>query len=407
MSKKVTLRVILSYSFFTITSNLLGFLASYALIRMMEPNQLGQYSIYTSLMFLGIPLITLGSENLISVNKSSLTQENYNKFIESYKGSAFSTYLLAQIIVILIAWESEIDFIYLLLPIMAIIKTMINIKLLEYVIENNHKKYGLYQIYSSGGSLILTILLLEWFGPYAIYRIIAIILIDLLYLYKSSVNNMIIPNLSLIDKIEFSKMCKFGMPMLVALLPSWVLNDFDKWYVLKKFGMTEVGIYTAAATLASFMVAINGVLINSFISKLYSKLEFSDKYIKEILKEYIINYLLFYIIFLTVFLCMYKMFSAYLLPEKYVLAESLVYMFACLSISRAFYAIPGAIIDYFKLTSEKFASILCASAISVISIYCGVYAFGLIGATIGVGVGYLALGAMLIAVLINKKCSIK
>jgi O-antigen/teichoic acid export membrane protein len=403
MSRKTTLRAILNYSFFTIASNVLGFLASYTLIRMIGPNQLGEFSIFTSLAFLVVPLLTLGSENLIAVNKSSMNQESYNKFIDSYKATAFLIYILFQTLVIFFVWKSESSFMYLLLPIMAIIKALININLLEYVIENKYKSYGLYQLCSSGGSLILTLALLNIFEPYAIYRVIAIIFIDVLYLYIFSNHNKIIPNIGLLNKIELSKMSKFGVPMLLALFPSWVLNDFDKWYVLKKFGIDDVGIYTAAATLASFMVAINGVLINSFISKLFFKLQSDNIKIKKVLIENIINYLIIYIIALIIFIYIYKIFSIYLLPEKYIKGESLVYIISFFSISRAFYAIPGAIIDYFKLTSEKFYAIVCASCISALSIYYGVDKFGLIGAAIGVGVGYLVLGTILITILINKR----
>lgn len=392
-----------TYFSFSIASSALGFVASLILMRLIPPQEFGIIAIFLSIQFFTTPIISFAADNLIAINKSKLNPKEYKYFIKNYISLAYLIFTIIQFI-FLVTFISGInrDIIFLLIPISALLKYLIGLASIEYVMEKKSIQYGAIQLLTTAISLVLTIAFIYLFTPSALWRILALILADIIFLWVRYRGRIHLLVTFVLNKQIYIEIMRFGFPLLLAIAPAWALNEADKIIVAKSVDLTSVGLYAAACTISGFMVTFNTSLINATLPKLYAELTTHPLSILSVTKRYLWKYFFVSALFASCFLLTYSVLADVILPEKYASARHVVYWVVFFALSRSFYAILGAVTDYFSMTIEKLKGILLGAFAAILGIYFGVKYFGIIGASIGVGVGYFVLGIIL-WMFLNKR----
>ena len=386
---------LLIYLTFTLINNGVGFSSAFILFKFLEPSQFGRIAICGSIQFLLLPLISISADYLIAVNKSKLTNNKFKLFLTSYYSICFITFTVAQIAFLLLyIFKFFEDPIFLMLPISCLFKFLINSVIVLLVMNESSMKYGLYQLGNSLLTLILTVMFFVQFNKCAEYRILSIILSDCVFvicLFWLDLNKF---NYR-VSRFFGPEILKFGLPLLISIPGAWLLNESDKVLISIRFNETELGLYTAAVTVTSFVVSINSVLINSKIPELYKKLK-SGKNLMEVVLTRTINYAGSYLFFCILFLMTFKLGSEFVVPEKYLFSSQYVYPMVLASLSRSVYAIPGAVFDFYMLSKYKLIYISISGLFASLLMHFGFNYFGLVAGVLGVGAGYFILSLLLI-----------
>lgn len=403
MSKYSKFLAVFSYFFFSAGTSALGFIAAMLMMRFMPPEEFGRLALFFSLQFVAVPMVSFAADNLIAINKSKLSIVDYDHFRRSYVTFAYLMFTLVLIsFYVLYIIGILNDLIFILIPIFGLVRFIISMASIEYVMEELSVQYGKMSFFTTLTSLILTFIFLSLLSGVAEWRIFALLIADLIFVilrYKNRLNLLLTFSF---DKKIIKDISKFGFPLLLAVAPAWALNESDKIIVAKYTDLASVGYYSVACTIGGIMVTFNTAVLNTMIPKIYENLIMPSEHILIITKKYLNIFLLATTCFGVIFAFIYGLSSEFLLPEKYADARKIVYIIILLSLFRGIYAVLATITDYYQMTVVKLKGIIYGGITAVITSIMGVLKFGIIGAAVGVGLGYLVLSLVLWIALARK-----
>ncbi len=365
-------------------------------MRLISPSEFGRIAIFVSIQFLVVPLISFAADNLIAVNRSKLDSESYEHFRRSYVTMSYLIFTVVQIsFLTLYATGIHHETLFLLIPIAALLKYFISLASIEYVMEEKSIQYGLVQFFTTALSLVLTIWFLSSIAASADWRIAALLVADVVFLFVRYKGRMHLLLHFIFDGQQYRQIMRFGFPLLLAIAPAWALNEADKMIVAQYADLASVGLYAAACAIGGFMVTFNTSLLNATIPKLYAALSAQPQSILVVTKRFLWKYVVVSTIFAISFAVCYGFLAEFILPEKYAAARQVVYWVIFFALARSFYAILGAVTDYLAMTVQKLKGILLGAVAALVGMFIGVTQFGIVGVAIGVGVGYTVLGIAL------------
>jgi len=386
----------LSYFSFSVATSALGFIASLLLMRLITPEEFGRIALFLSIHFFVAPVISFAAESLIAVKKSKLPQSEYESFRCCYVTFSYMAFSAIQLVFITIFFSGLIqESLFLLIPITALAKFLIGLASIEYVMEEKSVQFGMVAFFTTLMSLALTVIFVFTFSAVAEWRIAALLLADIAFLFVRYRGRIKLLIALAFEEKEFKEIVIFGFPLLLSVAPAWALNESDKFIVANYVDLTSVGLYAAAGAIGGFMVTFNTSLLNAMIPKIYQELGVQCAPIMQIVKRYLIRFLLASFVFSVVFSLVYRLTAEIILPEKYLAAREIVYFVILFSLARSLYAVLGLVIDYFGMTRQKLKATTYAGVTAVVSVVFGVTKFGVAGAAIGVGLGYTVLSIIL------------
>lgn len=385
------------YFSFSAATSAFGFIATIILVRLILPSEFGRIALFLSIQFFFVPLTGFAADNLIAINHANLTKPDYEYFRRSYVTLAYSMFVAIQsafLIVFALGWLA--DPLLLLIPLTSLVRYLVGIASIEYVMEEKSVKYGAMQLYTAVLSLMFTLLFVYTIADTADSRIAALLIADIVFLvvrYKNRAHLLLSP---VFDKRQFISIQRFGFPLLISVVPAWALNEADKVILANQVDLTAAGYYASACAIAGFMITFNAALMNATLPRLYLALRNeSVAGLVPLVKRFMFRHLLFSAIFAACFLSVYSFLADYILPYKYKSAQDIVYWIVLFGLARSFYAIIGAVTDYFGMTVEKLKSITLGAIVALSAIFVGISLLGPVGAAIGVGAGYTVLGSAL------------
>jgi len=369
----------------------------------MSPEEYGRISLFLSMQFIAVPLISFSADGIFAVNKSKLHSSEYEKFKNSYITFSYLMFILIQILFFLLYLANFFhDKLLLLIPFVGIIRFLIGMASTEFIMEEKSVKYGMIAFFSTLTSLTLTVIALNIFSGVADWRVFSLLLADILFLlirYRGQLK--ILWTFSFDIKI-FKKIILFGYPLLLSVPPAWALNESDKFIVSRYLNMTSLGQYAAACAIGGIMITFNTAMLNSFMPKIYFALSNRSFTMLEVVKQYIVKFFAITIIFGACFIFFYWLVADLILPEKYIAAREIVYVVIIFSLGRALYSVLGLVADFYGMTMVKFRGIMYGGLAAMIFTLIGVLKIGVIGAAVGVGSGYFVLSYVLWIALREK-----
>ncbi len=395
---------LLYYFSFSMATSVIGFVAALVLIRLITPVEYGRIALFNSVMFFSAPLISLSAENLIAVNKAKLGPIGYEHFRKTYITLSYLIFGSLQLVVLAALVAGLVpDPLFMLLPICGLVRFLISVASLEYILEQRAVRYGLIGLGSSLCSLFLSVLFLRVFTPTAKWRILALLITDLLFLLVRHRGRLRLLSTISIDSVIFRQIATFGFPLLLSLAPAWLLNESDKIVVARVTDIATVGYYAAAASIVGVIFVFHTAVINVLTPRIYAWFSSRPDQAMEAIGYYFRRFVMIAFVFAVVFAATYHISAAFVLPAKYAQGRAIVYVLIAFSFGRTLYAVLGLSADYFGMTVEKLIGIVAGGLTTISVSWFMVNRLGVIGAAAGVGCGYLVLSAVLWIALLRRQ----
>jgi O-antigen/teichoic acid export membrane protein len=150
----------------------------------------------------------------------------------------------------------------------------ISIRMGQWQIRQQPKKYGVFQVAQSLINILISLLLIVYFLQGAEGRIWVLFFVPLLFsiislflLYKE-------------DLLGFawrpgyiSEILAFGVPLIPHTTGLFLLSSFDRFIINAKLGLAQVGIYMVAVQLVSVMGLVFDAINNAYVPWLFERLK--------------------------------------------------------------------------------------------------------------------------------------
>lgn len=390
------LRLLSTHLLFTLSTGAIQFATALLLPYYLSPDEYGRLGIFLSLLYFTTPMISLAAEGLIPVVRAQMKASEYSKFMSSYlalsyiifgaliAGACFASYSVANV-----GWFVG------LVPVYALIKFVVVFANYDFVMQEQAKRYGLYNFGSAILCLAFTYLAFTSISATTEARIMSLIAADAVFVAIRYWGNLSVLVQPTIDKTQFKSIIYYGLPSLVAVAGAWALNESDKILIVRFVGLEEAGVYTAAATLCAVMMTLFMALTNSIMPRLFGELEEVDGVKNRLLviRRYVLYFIVPSVFFCIVMILFMNYFSALVLPERYSRSLYIFNAMAPLMLTIAFYRPLGLCLEYYKLSVFRMWSISGAGILTLATTYICIHIFGYQWAVLGSASGYLFLTA--------------
>lgn len=403
MSFLIKHRSFISYLSFSVATSALGFLASLLMMRLMSPDEYGRIALFMSLLFVVAPMISFAADNLVAINRAKLGKVEYEQFRRSFVTFSYLMFLVVQIVFFMLFILGVLhDRLFLLTPIYGLVQVLIGMASIEYVMDGKSIQFGMTAFSTSLASLLLTLLFLNSISGVADWRIAALLIANIIFLFFRYRGNMELLWTFSVDKSVFKDVVLFGFPLLLSVAPAWALNESDKIIVAKYVDMASVGYYAAACAIGGIMITFNTAMLNTMVPQIYQALGDNPQEMMPIVRRYVKTFMGTSAVFCCLFASVYGLSADLILPEKYAAARQIVFVVILFSLGRGLYSVLGLVTDYYGLTRAKLKGIIYGGIVTVGVATIGVMQFGIIGAAVGVGTGYFVLSLILWFYLVKK-----
>lgn len=378
------------YLGFSIASSLLGMAAVLMLTRLLSPEQYGTIGVFYSLLFLIVPLISLCCEGLIAVSKTTLQPGDYELFQRNCLGLAYFSFAVMQVLLIGL-WCGGLlgSGLLVFAPLFALIRFIAGMAGTEYIVEQRPIMYGTLTLVTAVIALGLTVLLTEGFGAWGGFRVLALLVADVLVLgvrYRGRMNILFTPTISSAHR---KQILAYGIPSLICIPGAWGMNEADKMIVAKIAGIDAAGIYVAGAGLAVIMTTFLQSLTNALYPGMFRTLAAKKLRPMKVLVQYTGGFMLGSLLFCGLVLVGYFWIGDRILPPRYLGAKPIFVALMCAGVANSIYRPFGLAADYFRLARLRAVAILLGGLTTISVGFIGVTYSGPLWAAGGVAAGYL------------------
>lgn len=395
-------RNFVNYYVFTIINAGIGIFSISYLTKHILPEDYGMIGIYTSILFFLPTLMSFSANGLQAIEIVDLEKDKYLEFRNSLISFVLISFFLCFICTVLISFIFEqYSFVIIMASIMAFITTFSSIHNTELFQYSQATRFGLI---STGNVLLgfgLTVIFLSFFDLDWKFRIIAIVLAEFVVLiirffFLSSIGSSF---KFVFDRATFNYIIKYGAPLILSVLAGWVLNQSDRYFLLNSFGLKEVGLYAAAAGIASFIVMINSNMIKVIYPLVYKKLSDREgkKFILKVSGIYSVIILL-----ISIFFCFALSFlGQFFLGEKYLSAMPIIYIMCMAQAFFGIYTTTGLVIDYFKMTKLKTILVVLSAVLVIVLSFVLIPIIGIYGPAVASLLSFLSLSILSLVISLS------
>jgi len=359
----------INYYVFTIINAVIGFFSIFYLTKHILPEDYGMIGIFSSILYFVPSMMSFSAHGLQSIEIVGLDNENYLIFRNSY----ISFVLLISILCFAAAGISSLfikdfSFVIIMATLMGFMVTLDSIHNTELIQYSQPTRFGLFSSATVLLGFLLTVVFISVFKLDWKFRIVAmlisefVILILRFYLFSSIGSAYKF----CFNKEQFKYLFYYGAPLMLSVVAGWILNQSDRYFLLNYFSLKEVGLYAAAASIASVIVMINANMIKVVYPLVYKKLSKREG------KNFILKVTALYSILILViafgFCIGIFLFGHLFLGEKFLSALPIIYIMCFAQSFFGIYTTTGLVIDYFKKTKLKTVLvIICAISVILLS----------------------------------------
>lgn len=384
----------INYYIFTIINAGIGVFSISFLTKLISPEHYGLIGIYTSIIFFVPSLISFSVNGLQAIEIVNLEYDDYVIFRNTYISFVLISSVMSIIISIaasILMLTADFAFVVIAAVLMGLIQTLASIHNTELFQNSKPTQFGMISTSTAVMSIVLTVIFLYVFKLDWKFRIIALLVTEFVVLIlRFYVFSTIGRDFKFIyNKIQFKYFLRYGFPLIISLMAGWVLNQSDRFFLLRYFTLKEVGFYSAAAGLAAFIILFNTNMIKVLYPLVYKKLSLKEG------KLFIIKVTTIYSIIIILLSCLFCMtlhfFGHYFLGKKYLQAMPVVYIMCFAQAFFGVYSTTGLVIDYFKLTQLKTVLIVSCAVVIITLSYILIHLIGFLGPAIAGLASYLLL----------------
>lgn len=384
-----------NYYIFTIINAGISIFSISYLTKNIVPEEYGMIGIYTSILFFIPSLISFSANGLIAIEIVDLEFNKYLNFRNSYISFLLISFLASSIISFLFSlFYREFGYVIIMATIIGFIQTLSSIHNTELFQFSQPTRFGLISTGTVLIGFVLTIVFISLFHLDWKSRIFALLIAEFIFLiirfyFLSSIGKSFRFSF---DKEQFKIIIYYGAPLIFSVLAGWVLNQSDRYFLLNFFSLKEVGLYAAAAGIASFVVMINTNMIKVVYPLVYKKL--SKREGKKFILKLTLYYSILVLIITMIFCCVLYFFGNLFLGEKYLPAMPIIYMMCIAQAFFGIYTTTGLVIDYFKMTKLKTILVVSSAIFVVLLSFTLIPFFGIYGPALASLLSFLFLSVL-------------
>ena len=292
---------------------------------------------------------------------------------------------------------------------MGFIQTLTSIHNTELFQYSQATRFGLISTGSVLLGFLLTVIFISLFNLDWRFRILSLLISEFIFLILrfyilSSIGGSF---RFVFDKIQFRYLLNYGAPLMLSVFAGWILNQSDRYFLLNYFSLKEVGLYAAAAGIASFIVMINSNMIKVVYPLVYTKLSKREG------KKFILKLTVLYsilILVISIGFCFGLYFLGHLfLGKKYQDSMPIIYIMCLGQAFFGIYTTTGLVIDYFKMTKLKTILVVLSAIFVIVASFVLIPFIGIYGPAVATLVSFLFLSivSFFISLRLFKKYNIK
>lgn len=384
-----------NYYIFTIINAGISIFSISYLSKHIVPEDYGMIGIYTSILFFLPSMMSFSANGLQAIEIVDLEKNKYMHFRNSYISFVLFSFVICLLLSCLFSlYLEEFEFVIITATVMGFIQTLTSIHNTELFQYSEATRFGLISTGTVLLGFLITIIFISFFDLNWQYRILALLISEFVFLI---IRFYILSSIGTsfrftFDKIQFKYLLNYGAPLMISVLAGWVLNQSDRYFLLNYFSLTEVGLYAAAAGIASFIVMINSNMIKVVYPLVYTKLSKREG------KNFILKLTFLYsilILSISIIFSLGLFFLGHLfLGSKYKGAFPIIYI---MSIGQAFFGIymtTGLVIDYFKMTKLKTILVVLSAILVIVTSFILIPFFGVYGPAVATLVSFLFLSIL-------------
>jgi O-antigen/teichoic acid export membrane protein len=384
-----------NYYIFTIINAVIGIVSIKYLTSRILPEDYGMIGIFSSILYFVPSLMSFSANGLQSIEIVSLDNKDYLIFRNSYISFVLLTSTLCFIGAgISSLFIKEFSFVIIMATLMGFVLTLASIHNTELIQYSQPTSFGLISTATVLLGFLLTVVFISVFKLDWKFRIVAmlvsefVILLMRFYIF-SSIGSFF---KFCFNKVQFKYLIYYGAPLMLSVLAGWVLNQSDRYFLLHYFSLKQVGLYAAAASIASVIVMINANMIKVVYPIVYKKLSKREG------KKFILTITALYSIFILVIsfgfcICIY-FFGHLFLGEKFLSALPIIYIMCFAQAFFGIYTTTGLVIDYFKRTKLKTVLVvICAISVILLS-FLLIPIIGVYGPAVALLISFLLLSVL-------------
>lgn len=392
MKSNAILKRIFSYFSLSILSSVVGVITIPYLTRVLNPEEYAYEGIMYSIIYILVPLLSLSANGLVAINKVNMTKEQYDKFKSNYISLGIILFTVIEILAIIMSlFFKSYSLIIIVAPIISICSFLSDINATELIQENRAKIYGILNIMINLLKLITSIIFislinLSWHG-----RIMSLLFSELVF---AAVRMVYFADKSYkfefgINKNYLKEFFVYGLPILVSVGASWIINESGRFITLNYFTLKEVGYYSVATRIGALIVILNNSLVNAMCPIIY--LHLKENTIKSRIKKYTLFYFLFLALSIILIFAVIFLAGDMILGAKYRDGKMIICIILVAFMFSGIYRISGLVLDYYKKNIIKTVLIYLSAAAYVGVAFGGIKSIGANAAGIAMVVSYIVL----------------
>jgi len=370
----------INYYIFTIINAGIGIFSISYLTKHILPQDYGMIGIYTSILFFLPTLMSFSANGLQAIEIVDLSEDSYLEFRNAFISFVFISFFICLLIAIPFSmWLGEYSFVIIMALVMGLITSLTSIHNTELFQNSQATRFGLI---STGSVLLgfgLTVIFLSYFHLDWKFRVLSLVLAEFVLLIMrfyalSSIGSCFKFSF---NKTQFKYIITYGAPLILSVLAGWALNQSDRYFLLNYYSLKQVGLYSAAAGIASFIVMINSNMIKVIYPLVFKKLSKREG------KGFILKLTALYsflILIITFGFCLaLYLFGHLFLGKNYLSAMPIVYIMCLAQAFFGIYSTTGLVIDYFKMTKLKTILVVSSAIIVILMSFLLIPFFGVYG----------------------------
>lgn len=391
---KEVLNFVNYYIFTIINAGISIFSISY-LTKHILPEDYGMIGIYGSILFFLPSMMSFSANGLQAIEIVDLERDKYLNFRNSYISFVLISFAISFIVSVLFSlYFKEFGFVIIMATIMGFIQTLSSIHNTELFQYSQPTHFGLITTGTVLLGFMFTFLFISFFNLDWKSRIFALLISEFVFLvirfyFLSSIGSSF---KFIFDRVQFKYLLNYGAPLMLSVLAGWVLNQSDRYFLLNYFSLKEVGLYAAAAGIASFVVMINSNMIKVVYPLVYSKLSRREG------KRFILKLTILYsilILIISISFCFGLYFFGHLfLGEKYQSALPIIYIMCIAQAFFGIYTTTGLVIDYFKMTKLKTILVIFSAILVILTSFILIPITGIYGPAVATLISFLFLSIL-------------
>ena len=235
----------------------------------LSPSEYGLLGIALAGLSFAVPVATLGNQQNIQINRNRLKEDDYAVFWDNL--CTFTMVASLSILMLTLGAISlfEAPLVVLFLPALAMIRAYRLMAQSELIVDEKSIKYGISTILISIIGLVCSLALFEGISSGAGSRLGALLFAELF---------VVVVLLKVRFRLRFvtssyRAIWRVGWPLIIAVLPAWVINEAGKFVLLKNADMSDVGIFSLSLQISAVFLQFNSVLSNTFVRNIIDDIE--------------------------------------------------------------------------------------------------------------------------------------